>query len=1187
MPGKDEVIEGKIRMNPSQRKGDGEMDGNTTAADTLSTDHTRISSASYGMKTSHDVEESSVITFDAGRNSFCNDDESAIFASPPVSSRQIGDDEYASAPFKVASSRKGSNNAPSGASKSSRRRHSADNDSVLLSPSRASLRTGGILSQLKAVVETERNSKVDKVMKELTINKLNIKSLGLVGRDQEKSVLESCFQRLCPSIDGTGLLQQSNTDVKNELIFIKGYSGIGKSVLARTLQKDIGVSGVYVEGKYEFTSTDEPYSGIAQAFGMLCTEFEGCGDETVANISSEMKENMREEALMLTSLIPEITVFLDDDDLETVSLQVGTLAAAGREHERWKYAFRTFTRILGSYFAPIVLVLDDIQWADISSLDILDHLVSDVQNPNPLMIIGCFRSNEVDENSILYNRIQTLHGKSKKGVFQLTEIELQNCNLDSVNKIVMSLMGIDDESQTRDLAEVCFKRTLGNPFFLIEFMRMLDAEGFIQFNLGLLKWVWDASKIKNATMSTDNAVDLLKSRMRKLSDDVQLLLQYAACLGSSFSVAILDYVWSEHAMKRSGGENGDVPTMLNSVQDFQLVERCGSEELRWVHDKVQEAALSLSELVTPAFQFSLGMCLYNGLGSKEIEKQLFDVADLVNKGVHDSGRIDVAVLNLRAAKKARKMTALQSAAKYAAYGIKQLPEDKWTLQRQLTLQFYSLGAEMEYALGNIPKAEEYIGIILERDEIAPMETLLLRKMKAQILATAHLRWNEACDYGLVILKDIGYKFAWNRGLIPIQMLVAIRNLAKRVKKLSVEDVQSMNFIQNKNQMAVIDILKMMKHLTYSANDLPLCFLCVCKVIEMTLDHGISLGSADCFATFGGVLMFLYKDHAAASHVCDLAFAFQKRSGRRYIADTMHGSWAFVLVHMKPLHEGLHLTMEGYTQGLRDGDPLDSTNCLINRFVLLPYMMGRSLNSIIEKFPKIAPQLEESGITNNILTLKVWWQMMVNLRLPPSEAAKKLEGEEFRRSEETAESNMYVGNVNLALGELLVFFGEHEDRAKRLLGEEKGKTYSELVQGYPPHGIETFHRGITWFAMAQKTGKRAYKSRAIKIRKEIAKWVEKGNPNAKDYDLLLSAEEAVLNKKYDKADECYKKAMVQAGRIGHLAHAALYNERYAMYRLDVHGDEDDCKYHMGEAIRYYTEWGAIGKADQLRHVVLKL
>ena len=247
-------------------------------------------------------------------------------------------------------------------------------------------------------------------------------------------------------------------------------------------------------------------------------------------------------------------------------------------------------------------------------------------------------------------------------------------------------------------------------------------------------------------------------------------------------------------------------------------------------------------------------------------------------------------------------------------------------------------------------------------------------------------------------------------------------------------------------------------------------------------------------------------------------------------------------------------------------------------------MGRPLVSIMETFPIIGPQLEESGITNNILTLKVWWQMMMNLQRIPSEAAKKLEGEHFRQSEETAESNMYIGNVNLAIGELLLYFGDHEARAKRLLGEEKGKTYSELVQGYPPHGIETFHRGITWYAMARKTGKRKYKTKARKVRKEIKKWVEKGNPNAKDYDIFLSAEEAVLKKDYKKADDYYKKAIVHAARLGHMSHAALYNERFAEYRLEVHGDRDDYEYRLREAIRFFTDWGAGGKAD---HIMQKI
>ena len=160
------------------------------------------------------------------------------------------------------------------------------------------------------------------------------------------------------------------------------------------------------------------------------------------------------------------------------------------------------TRIFCSHLPIIVIVLDDIQWADVSSLDILDYLISDVENQHPLMIIGCYRSNEIDENSVLYNPIQTLQEKQEKFRFQITDIVLENLDANAVNKVVMNMLSIDEESKTQDLSTVCFKRTLGNPFFLIEFMKMLYSEGLLTFNLGLMEWVWDVSKIENATMST-------------------------------------------------------------------------------------------------------------------------------------------------------------------------------------------------------------------------------------------------------------------------------------------------------------------------------------------------------------------------------------------------------------------------------------------------------------------------------------------------------------------------------------------------------------------------------------------------------------------------------------------------------------------------------------------------------------
>mmetsp|Transcript_33391 Transcript_33391/g.80821 ORF Transcript_33391/g.80821 Transcript_33391/m.80821 type:complete len:396 (-) Transcript_33391:208-1395(-) len=394
-------------------------------------------------------------------------------------------------------------------------------------------------------------------------------------------------------------------------------------------------------------------------------------------------------------------------------------------------------------------------------------------------------------------------------------------------------------------------------------------------------------------------------------------------------------------------------------------------------------------------------------------------------------------------------------------------------------------------------------------------------------------------------------------------------------------------MKDSKHLAIAKMLSMLHVASHNGNDIFFNFLCVCKVIETTLDHGIHTYSAAGFASLAAVVMFLKNDSANASRFCDIAFLIQEKIGIRNAAETIHISWGFVLCYTKPLHEALTPTLEGYSKGLRDGDNEGAMLDLLLRFVYLPYVMGKNLGSILEHFPTIAAQLEESSRTKEILALRACWQMILNLQLPPDEASKKLEGEVYSQSSETSEIPWKVANENLANGELLLFFSDHEARTKRLMNDEKGKTYSELIQGYFPSRIETFHRGIAWFAMARRTRRRKHRSEAMKVKKQVAKWAKAGDPNIQHYHLLLNAEVAVLDKRFAKADALYKQAISYAARIGHIHHAALFHERFAEYRLEVRGDKDDGKYHMEQAIRYYTEWGAVGKAEQLKKDVNKL
>lgn len=397
----------------------------------------------------------------------------------------------------------------------------------------------------------------------------------------------------------------------------------------------------------------------------------------------------------LTYLIPELEEVVPE--FSTMSYSDGS-SMEGMQ-ERWKYSFRALTRLLTAQVKPLVLVIDDLQWADKGSLDLIQDLITDAQNLKPLMVIGCYRSNEVDEKSDLSKLVSALQKNRDKYGVEITEIEVEGFGSTEVNHMIMKMMDSDDEEMTKDLAEICFQRTLGNPFFVIEFMSMLHREELIEFNIGTMKWVYDVAQIEEATMSTANVVELLQTRMQQMPEDVQMLLSIAACLGPSFRTSTLELVWNNLAYVRSKGfEHDKVEELLDVIQLEMLIEPGTGGSYRWVHDKVQEAALTFVEIDKDSFKFAMGKVLYLNLMGKELDNELFDVVDLIGSGGTGEKSADIASLFLKAAKKARSIAAFVSCSRYIKLGIQMLPNDHWKTDQSSTLDLYTLGAQVEFAL---------------------------------------------------------------------------------------------------------------------------------------------------------------------------------------------------------------------------------------------------------------------------------------------------------------------------------------------------------------------------------------------------------------------------------------------------------------------------------------------------------
>ena len=1020
-------------------------------------------------------------------------------------------------------------------------------------------------------------------MADFTINKLNTSNIGLIGRDNQIEMLQSCYSRMMDSEpDERGASSNGNN---RQLVFIKGFSGVGKSMLAKTLEKKISTTdkGCYVEGKFDYNHSDEPYSGIAAAFGNLFdTIMKDSQRRDFSTIAQEITNTMGEDVKMMMYLVPQLDELIGDYSTSGVESIEGSYDPTNAE-QRWKYAFRMLARALTSTLRPLVLILDDLQWADVSSLDVIEYLVSDVENPNQLMIVGSYRSNEADENSLLYNRIQSLLGKCDKFHFTITEIDVPSFDVDNVNKMVMCMLSIDDEETTRDLAEICYKRTQGNPFFLSEFMTLLYEEKLVEFNFGLMKWKWEASKIDEVTMATANVVNLLQTRMRKLEPDVQHLLQYAACLGTSISMSNLQLVWKEKTVMQNG-DRLTVAEFLKIAEQESLIESNGESEYRWVHDKVQEAALYLSDMVNDAFRFDIGITLLHGLTQEEVEEKLFDIVDLVNSGKVNKAA-EFAQLNLRASEKARTMSALQSASAYAAHGIGFLPADHWETHRPLALKLYSMAAEMELALGQVGSSEAYGSEVLAQNNMSIMETLPFRLATARSLCYVQLKFDDAINYCLPLLRELGYNLTWSRKAVPIQAVRSLLRSVKALKQAPKELWENVAKTADPKERAVALLMNQLTYAAYNAEDVFLSILCNARLCEMTLKHGVNQFSGAAIASLGAAILMVQQDYETCEQFGALALSLERRFNGIRIAETIFCAYAYGLCWTRLLGDCVTPAMDGYTLGMQKGDTAFASWNLLLHFLLLPYTMGKALGPMLEAFPRILAQLENVAQSGHVLVLRLFWQMMLDLQGTLQPSANQLEGEIFSRTEDNEQSPVHRGTVHLCEGELMIFCGDYEAAAKRAI--KKGGKFEKELPAFFMIMIETFHRGVALYAMAQKKKRLKYRARAETIRKTMMKWLKRGNPNVAYFVEFLTAEHYALGSHLDKAEDHYRKAIVFTARTGHLHHSGLFNERYADFLLNKRKDVNEAKYRLGEAIRYYEEWGATGKVQQLKDRVTSL
>ncbi|KAL3944900.1 MAG: hypothetical protein SGBAC_001045 [Bacillariaceae sp.] len=1006
---------------------------------------------------------------------------------------------------------------------------------------------------------------------EVPLEPLDFESLGIVGRDEEITTLKACLRRMLST-------EQDGEPNAKELVLIGGSSGTGKSMLVCTLANEAAQmrNSMFVQGKFDMNTSNEPYSGVAKVFNEICREIKDSHEDVIRRVREGIEWDLGEEATLLVDLVPELKDLINhettDKNLENIGVD-----QIERRLERLRFAFRVLMRVFSAAFSPMLISFDDLQWADISSLQILDFLISDTRNENGLMILASYRSEEVDENSLLHQKSVVLREKAIKHNFHLTEMTIQPFEMHNIKNVITTLFSSADTKQTESLAELCLKRTIGNPFFVMEFLKTLHQEGLFRLDASSKSWTWDVNEIEAATMSTANVVDILQEKLTKLPQQQKALLQCVAYLGSQFSESTIHLIWGAYGRRLVESRVEGSSSLLNAIVKESIWEKCDGNNYRWIHDKLQEAALSLTGKQRESFQLDIGRTLYYGLDKQQVEDELFAIVDLINSG-NVLRLTEFAVANLRAAEKARGLSAYTSASKYAAHGIDLLPDNRWSGIRSVTLKLYIMAAEMEKMIGNVEAADQYSGEVLSQEDLSSMETLPLKMLKADI-AGDDLKFEVSMAHYIQMLRELGCRLTWTTGFVQVQALSKLMRTVKKAKAKPKGFYDAMVAMDDPKKTAIVSLISKVITCSFAAGDMFMNLLCVCKLVDMTLDFGINECSAKSFAALANAVMFAMQDLETATKFNLIALSMLQKYRGMHHSETSFLVYVHGLSWVRRLEDSIEPQRETVTIGMRMGDTDFALWNAVSHLIITPFLIGKpTIYSIISECSRLCLLCEDATQKPQVRTISLLWQMLCIISDASCPNPTELEGEIFSVSEDPEINPLHQSSVHFAVGEITFWNADYEVTAERAL--QVGERFNKLNPNNSPSMLEMFHRAVALYEAARRTKKRKFRVEAKKLATKIEKSLKRGNPNVTYYHLFLTAEQMALNKMYDMAEQKYEEALEMVTRDGHMHHIGLLNERYADYLMDVRSRVEESKDRLKEAIRHYNDWGAVHKVKLL-------
>ena len=715
-----------------------------------------------------------------------------------------------------------------------------------------------------------------------------------------------------------GLLLQGFEQVQQgERVFalISGYSGIGKSALAREVLRPLtAAGGTFVFGKYEQLRRGTPYSALIDAFNQLNRHLLSSTNEAVAHYRQALATALGVNGQVILDLFPAFGWLLGP--------QPRPVALPPWERlNRFNLLIEQFVAVFARKDHPLVLFLDDLQWADGASLKILKRL-AEAPGIESLYLIGAYRDNEVDAAHLLLRTIREV----QQTRCQVKFIELSPLTLSQVKELLAETLRVDP-GETHQLSELLLRQSDGNPFVLNELIEALFFADLLTLDSKSGQWRWDLQRIQ-AQGITDNAAALIVRKVNLLDASAQETLKVAACLGNRFELELLAQVSMQNESEVSRHLDLAMDAGILLAQNLVRADRSqtapanadGGVQYLFAHDKILQAVIStIPQEEQRELHYRIGQTLLVAAPGRGLEDRAFDIADHWNichgiLATQEEG-VQLAHVNLLAGRKAKDAAAYQSALAYLHQGMRLFRDDWWTARHELTLELHLEAAEAAYLSGFHQEMETFLDAAMAHCQAFEGR---LRATHIRIRAYASsARRADVIRVTLATLQQMNVHLPSKARLVHV--LWGLMRTKFLLRRIGFDRLEQLPTMQSPEHLAAMRLLAVMGASAYLA-DRNLWVLVIVKGFGLSLQHGISTYSSVAYSAYGCILCGVLGDIETGYRFGRLALQVLDRFKERWLSGYVHFVVGNFVAHWKePLGKTLRYYQESLRHSLENGD----------------------------------------------------------------------------------------------------------------------------------------------------------------------------------------------------------------------------------------------------------------------------